>query len=374
MKPLATQFVVLVFTVSSALWAESYTGGANNNPFQNANPTSKLPQVRPGDSGFFGSTSNIIDNSVGNSQNGQEYKLQDAQRQANAGVGAAIAAGTALTAASMRQMALLNIPEASRLAALASLEFAQAAASAATANQNSGGRGTLLAEGGQTGSQGNFDPNAIAEVLMTDENRRVLESQGINPERYLQSLTNGQLRTPEAVAAATGQPYVPQEMTFGEGEVPTFQGYNFGPAEELGEAMREELGTDDSVIGTGGGGGGDGATSGTITMGNPTQPAPAPGNHNGTSLSVPWVAQGARGAAGTKKGLELAPDAARGLASYSSLTIGSKVSEEAGMPSRSDLLQIGVEKPRRGQNIFGVAKRNYRGFAKWRTTRVARHN
>lgn len=168
--------------------AESYTGGQNTNPFANAQPAPRpAPPTRASDAGFFSNTADIFDNQVGNSQNGLEYKMQDATRQSNAGVGAAVTAGTLLTRAGFEALAAWNFPEASRLFGLAGMEFAQAGASSGTAQANLGNRGTLLANANQSGS--GFDPGQVAEALLDPQTRQLLERQGLDASSFLNQLT-----------------------------------------------------------------------------------------------------------------------------------------------------------------------------------------
>jgi hypothetical protein len=336
--------------------AESYTGGQNTNPFANAQPSSApAPPTRASDAGFFSNTGGIFDNAAGNSQNGLEYKFQDATRQSNAGVGAAVSAGTLLTRAGFEALAAWNFPEASRLFGLAGMEFAQAGASSRTAQGNSGNRSTLLANAGQS-SQG-FDPTQVADALLDPQTRQLLEKQGIDPSNFLNQLTSGSIRSGQDAAAALGK------SNLDTASVNDYSGVNIagiiGQGEPSGEDLRSVLGVAEE-------------NESASNESNPASILVQGGSRGLASLSQPdGVESGANSS--TKKGLlrtgasELSH---RDGKEDKSLSVGFQMTPKLGVEdsfealSRGDLLSLGVSKSK--QNIFGLAGRNYRSFSKWR--------
>lgn len=374
MKNLLRLSVAVATLGSAVVHAESYTGGQNNNPFLNATPApgSKAPQSNAGDAKFFGDTSTIQDNSAGNAANGREFKAGDAQRQGNTGTGAAIAAGSALTAAGMQQLSLLNFPEAARLFGLAGMEFAQAGADAASASANANQRSMLLADAGQNGSQATFSPQDLAKDLMTDQARAALQSQGIDPASFMNQLTSGNIRSGSDALSALGKGgEIPAETVndYSSVDMASFFG---APPEDLGDTPRELLGMREDAqtneLGGGPAAGGGGASMGTIGVGE------SAGATNG-SLSQPRVASGkdALVPASDKKGGAAANLSTKNgdLSIHSVGAAAAAKTELAAGISRAELLSLGVTRAR-GQNIFRVANRNYRSFSKWRTLRANR--
>lgn len=378
MKNVLRLLVVGLVLNGTPIFAESYTGGENNNPFLNTTPapTGNAPQSNAGDAKFFGDTSTIQDNSAGNAANGREYKAGDAQRQGNAGTGAAIAAGSALTAAGMQQLSMLNFPEAARLFGLAGMEFAQAGADAASASANGDQRSMLLANAGQSGNQATFNPQDVAKDLMTDQARAALQAQGVDPSAFLNQLTSGNIRSGSDALSAIGKGGdIPAETVNDYSSVDL--GSFFGsPPEDLGDTPRELLGMreDAQTNALGGGavaGGGSGGSLGSVGVGDGLGASPSNG-----SLSQPHVVNGSVGtlaALDKKGGLGTNLSTGNGEITIPGIGVGTAAgkAELAAAVSRAELLSLGVTRAR-GQNIFRVANRNYRSFSKWRALRANR--
>ncbi len=345
----------IMFIPLSFAAAESYTGGQNANPFANAQPAPQpAPPTRSSDAGFFSNTGNIFDNQAGNSQNGLEYKFQDATRQSNAGVGAAVSAGTLLTRAGFEALAAWNFPEASRLFGLAGMEFAQAGASSGTAQSNLGNRGTLLANANQSGS--GFDSTAVADSLLDPQTRQLLERQGIDASSFLNQLTSGSIRSGQDAAVALGKTHLEAAS------VNDYSGVNLagiiGQGEPLGEDSRNVLGVAEETVETNA----NATPSSTLVQGEARGLASLPpsGQSDG----------GGQNASGKKSGQasgasQLSSQGAVDKSLSAGFHAGKNGSEDPlDELSRADLLSLGVNKSK--QNIFGLAGRNYRSFSKWR--------
>lgn len=352
------KYLLVLATLASAAFAESYTGGNNYNPFQNTTPTqSNPPRSRESDSQFFSSTGNIYDNSVGNSENGREYKLQDAQRQANAGSAAATAAGIALTEAGRVQLGLLNFPEAARLFGLAGMEFAQAAASSSTAGANLGLRTILLDEGKQTGAQSTYNPEQVAQQLLTPEMQSTLASQGINPQSFLNGITSGHIQSGSAALSAMGQD--PSNLTVEQQQV-----MNNPATQDLQEIISEAVGSAESETIK---------TPSSSGVANVVDSGRGFGNEPHTrSLEQKGVSNRKRSAQEGygSSGENAKESVGSSNAQWNAALLGLGVEPEvAASMTREDMLNLGVFRMLKGQSIFRIANRNYRSFSKWRGQR-----
>ncbi len=370
-----TKLVVLALaTVLSAprILAESYTGGDNNNPFANTNDTSTpTPRANPGDAHFFTSTSTIFDDSAGNSQNGREYKLADATRQANAGQAAATAAGIALTTAAGVQLGLLNFAEAARLFGLAGMEFAQAGRSGGTSAANTGLRDTLLSESGQTSAQSSYNPQQVAQGLMTPEAVAALQAQGIDPNLFFNNLTSGNVRSGSDALAALGQD--PSALS------PEAQTALNDTGGEDVKSILDQIGlgvNEGAILNSGGGVASNNsaaAHSGARSSANANESSNPSSSANGLAAQNGKLVSRGLGSSATSNGKDGVAGLHSGLEGmFGSFGAGSQEKEMAGgyggLISRSDLAAMGIVKAK-GQTIFKVANRNYHSFLKWRTMR-----
>jgi hypothetical protein len=362
MRLVLVSFSILL--LSPPLSAESYTGGQNNNPFANAGASASIPPVRASDSGFFSNTANIFDNSAQNNQNGLEYKLQDAGRQANAGQGAALTAGGLLTGAGVAALLAMNYAEAGRLFGLAGLEFAQAGASNRTNLGNLGNRGTLLANANQNSN--GYDPVSVANSLATPEARQALAAQGVNPDDFLRQLASGNIRSGAEAAAALGHTSTPaaELNDYSSVNVAGIIGSGEGSA---GEEFRSLLGVSDDEEGTKATDSPVGALS--TLQNNPGSTASSSDSASDQKSSAPSRGIASIGTTAVGQGPDrVNAGGANGSGSFglSALGLGLPSGDEtAGDLSRTGLMAVGITKTK-GQNIFGLAGRNYRSFSKWR--------
>ncbi len=367
--------VIVAALGAGPTFAESYTGGQNNNPFLNSTPapTGSAPESKSGDAQFFSSPSAIQDNSAANAANGREHKAGDAQNQGNAGMGAAIAAGAALTAAGMKEMSELNLKEAARLFGLAGMEFAQAGASAASASDNGSQRSMLLANSGQGGSQVTFNADDVAKNLMTDQAKAALQAQGVDPASFLKQLASGGIRSGSDALGALGKAdEVPAEQAndYSSVDMGSFLGT---PPEDLGEMPRELLGMRDAAQpnpmgggpGAAGGGGGVGGINAAESSGSSAEVAGTLSQPRGASSHPAAMA-----VLDKKDSSVTGLSTENGSLSIHGLGVGTAAKAElAPGVTRAELLTLGVTRAR-GQNIFRVANRNYRSFSKWRALRA----
>jgi len=323
----------------------------------------------PAGATFFSDTGNIIDNSAGNSANGREYKAADAERQAAAGTAAAISAGSLFTAAGVRDLAALNFASAAKNFGMAGTEFAQAAATASDGAKNGAQRDMLLDSTGETGSQSGYDAASVAQSLLTPEARQALASQGINPDNFAGQLASGNIRTGTDALGALGQDtasYTPEQLDWLNDYSNVDMASVSGDAEAEQDGDRQLLGIDESAksgdaLAAAGGGGAGGAAGGPD--GVPHELA-----DRGLNARLPSIANGK---VSPLKSVSSREPASMGMGFLEGL-LGKKSPEEMEL-AKAELRQAGISQPRKGQNIFRLANRNYRSFNKWRATRVARH-
>lgn len=364
-------FVSALSFVSLSVQAESLTGGLNNNPFSNTAPTGNSAPRNVGDSAFFSSPSNIIDNSAGNSQNGLEFKLNDANRQAMDGANAAGVSGGLLTGAAVAALAASQYVRAGVLFGMAGQEFAQMRASSKTALENAANRGTLLANANQNGQQG-LDSGAMANALLTPQAQSALEAQGIQPASFMNNLVNGNIQSGSQALAALGQTLTP-EAAEAANDYSSVDLTALGGAENLGDEYRSLLGIKDDVM----------PQSADISHGSAGYGGGTLDTANGTSAPSSAATSASLRGVGTAAPGSVAKPGANALAEkfnfngmsnmseiFSAFGQGKELDPAAMALLRAELLTLGVSKTK-GQTIFRLANRNFRSFNKWRVQKQA---
>jgi hypothetical protein len=346
------------------------------------------------------STSKIFDNSAQNNVSGREYKAGDGERQSNAGMAAAIVAGTGMTAAAIPLLASLDpieVAAGADLMAKAGLEFAQAGADAGTAHDNGGQKNLLTAnvEGPADHQQeDSANPGAAGAAKDLSNNQQLqnfLQGRGVNSDDFIKNLTSGNLTDPSQVLSAVGNTtnITPEDMAKGaalaDASAPP-EGKN--PIDIPRVTNDDNTKGRDSIPGSdpmlAGAGGGNGAAPGN----NGGKTGADAGADGAVSLAAADAAKAKAqaGVAGGAAGLAAAKGFGAGggegddedlLASILRGLGIQQLAANAAAPAKdpalkSDLAARGVIKLNPKQNIFQLAHRNYRSFQKWReTSRVA---
>ncbi len=373
------RFITAASILCIQLHSESRTGGENNNPFIRSVPgstSSNTPIIRPSDSGFFSSTSNIVEDNVGNGQNGLEYKMADANRQANAGAAAAFTSAGLLTGAAVAALLAMQYAEAGRLFGLAGMEFGQGGAAIATRDANGLNRSILMADGNQKSQQA-FDRQAMANSLLDANARSALAAQGIDPNTFMNDLVSGKIRSGSDALTALGQNPTPEQAAAANDYSGVdVNGILSSDPESLGPEYRSLLGVKDDAMpqstASGPSSAGMGAVSGVSSAPGSSKAASAgAGSGVGISASSAVPTKGANGSKSAPVGLaeHIGLNGLPNMAElFAVMNQGQEIDPAAMAVLREQLLSLGVSKTK-GQNIFRLANRNFRSFSKWRGIR-----
>lgn len=216
------QLVLIILSITFNSWADEIISYGSlpvltkENPFNetvigNTSQFSKQDQnslvSTAGGKNFVGShlvdTSNVPDVS-GMDMRGRRAKTEDSLSSGKAGVGAAIAAGAALTATGIRLLPPPTTPQGIALITLGSIEFAQAASTARVNTENTSGR-DILKNGTPTGKTLFMEEEIqekIKEKINTPELQKLLSENGVNSDTFINNLASGSFKTPEEVMNA----------------------------------------------------------------------------------------------------------------------------------------------------------------------------
>jgi hypothetical protein len=290
-----------------------------------------------------------FNNEYGN--NGREYKLKEIEKTANQGAGAAAAAGAALTAVGVPMSLSPILPV--QLAGIdllikAGLEFGQVAEDKASA-ANHGAQNALIR------SEDNMQASAVNEKAkvgdyLPQEFKDMLQQQGVDPNTFINQLNNNEFKSAQDALAALGKTDIsPADIAQGAAlaEQETMKVLSTVHAALAGATVDENKNTS----GVAASGAANGSNPSIIDhLGNKTTIA-APNNKKGNNPSV--ALQTATG--GTN---------ARNLASNLFGQQPSQMAEVAQL-RREQYLNMGVQAPTLKQNIFQVARRQFRNFSKW---------
>lgn len=321
-----------------------------------------------------GDVNSIQDKSAENDRRGRRQKIEDdAIPKGQAGVGAAIAAGVALTAAGTPMLMSPLLPVQLRGAALlakAGLEFAQAAATAGTNQQNKKAADAVgKASDGPTGSELASPEDvkkAAAESINTPELQKALGEAGINSDNFVNQLVNGELSSPAAVMGAAGV----DTSKFSADQIAAASSSTNGH-EELPHVTYNDQASS-TPAGNGGGSGGD--------QGQLSQNGQKENGAGGASQDPAEVYSQAQALASRAMAMARQSGADKLLhlnehdlvEKYLAQLMKANSSKQALAASDMALYDLGIKRLRPKQTIFQVARKSYHDFGRWRGKRPAR--
>lgn len=316
-----------------------------------------------GSSGQIQSNSDTID---------RRQNANQAGNKGDAGKAAAIAAGTVLTSIGAPMAASIDpIVRAAgiNLLAKAAQEFAQAAATNNTKNQNNAQRDLLKMNVDDPSKQ--ITGSGLETPRLTPEAAKALSDKGINPDQFMNQMANGDLIDPDEIRKIMGD----NSTLSPEDQAKALTLEN----EKMGEAFSQLTPTESLALNEntkeGGSPNSAGNPANTVTLGgapaadsNSFAAAQASDNtHVGAKIITRLPAE-----AGELKGDgEFTPATSSSIDRVlNSLGMGgalAKESESVRIGVAQNILgKIGVGVAIKGQNIFSKANRSYRSFGKWR--------
>lgn len=277
-------------------------------------------------------------------------------------VHAAVGAAMAATATPMLASPIASVRAAgAALMAKAILEFAQSGADSGVKDKNNAQKDLLTQTAGQDQqAKGETKPSLPAEA------QKILSERGVNPDDFAQKVESGELNSTEDVLRAMGDTgeYSADDLAQGEAMANAETAKAFADAHPI-EPTMDKLGYDESnaTASSGGGGvvGGRGATSDLDKL-----LSEAAGNPGGAEHT--WAANNTSASKGKGEG---AAGAVLAGVNVSPADLLNSLLGKAGAgplsPAMSDLMnRLGIAPARKKQNIFHIARRNYRSWGKWR--------
>jgi len=301
-------------------------------------------------------------------ENDRRREFEAARDRANSGNAVAIATGAALTATAIPMLASPIAAVRAAGAALmvkAGLEFAQAGADRRVANQNNDSANLLKQKANQESRQATAENSSkqIAEKVHSPELERVLSQRGVNPEDFVQRLSNGEFTSTTDVLKAVGDNGEYSADDLAKGEALADKEMTGVVAEK--EAEMKRLGYDESNPTV--------TTSGAVTKISSEGVKDANGSEG---LKEALSQSGASPALPDKNfapnltepfgGKSSPNENGRGLLDMLAALHGLNPDNKALLPWKAALEAVGITKPIAKQNIFQIAHRNFRGFGKWR--------
>jgi hypothetical protein len=251
------------------------------------------------------------------------------------------------------------------LMAKAILEFAQSAADKKNQGTNNAQRDLLTQQAGQD-QQAKPDQSTAQDGLKNSkELEKELEKRGINPDDFMKQAESGQLNDTDSVLKALGENISAEDIAKGD-QMAMQETENIfnGQIGELSPSTR--LGYDESGASGGGGvvgGGGRGAT-GDLEKALAKKDGDL-GPHNNFAPNVTKADLGNK----NKPGAEGKPMLAMGADAMKDLLAQMLGGNAAKAQNLNLLLEAyGIQRgnPRVKMHIFQIARRNYRGWGKWR--------
>ncbi len=335
-------------------------------------------------SGMVSNPNTIVDGSAQNAVSGLENKYNNASQQANAGQGAAIGAGAAMMGTGVPMLVSPIIPvmvAGAVLVSQAAMEFAQAGADQGASNSNLGNESNLTNPTNQISSQASAAEQAASMLGQNQQLLNLLNQQGVDPNSFIQGVANGSLNTPNAVLAALGQnPATPDQLAeasaIASGSMPSSNPLAELP--HLGMSDSESSNAQDSA----GGGSTSSSSSGSMPNygNNPTTGSP-------TDVLASTLQQLKNGEPLTASQAALVNEAMQdgklNLADANLVTqlfgvTSNELKEKDAAAKNMALMSLGITpvtpgaRGQKGNNIFQLARQNYRSFKKWRAgNRVA---